>query len=281
MISDAIASVVTTGMDWWQNENRQSDLYDQSFQTQERQQAYNKYNAKMAYDRSQAAVRDQWKREVDAYKNRFAWTAKSLEDAGLNPILALGKGFAGVSAPKGTTATAPMASSSAVPMQGVQPMSFSNSAKNIAGALKSYTEAKKGRKELGLIEARIDETTSNAAKMRIQAKVFTQQEKETIEKIKEIQGIIKLNTEKEKLTIQEKESVKQYAKKLKAETTKLQKMADIYDTPAGTVMLWIKTVLDTAGIPITGILGYGAGKYIRGSKKVNLNQPKHFNEFRR
>lgn len=199
--------------------------------------------ADRAYDQSLKGSELAFQRTYGAYKRRYQDTVEDLKKAGLNPILAASGGFKVSGSPTMQAPTGFMAQT--------QDINFTNSALNVA-------KTKKADEELNLISAKTNEALANAAAQQAKAGQLNEETKLTVERVLKTKRECELIASQRDLKKKEKEVLIQKLRQINYDLVQLKKVSEIYDTPTGTGLLWIKSFMDALGLPLTLLTGIGA-----------------------
>ncbi len=260
-------AIIGGAMNYFSAKDRQSQQEDYTDKTSGQQYQWNKEAATTAWERSKEASTTAYARDVDFFKNRYIYSADGMRKAGLNPILAASGGFSS-STPKSSMAQAPMSSVGLPSTPNVAPANFTSSAKDVASAWKSKSDIDKQRKEIALLDNKMDESLSMAIKNRANAKLYSKQEDAIATDILKGKANIKLMAKQEDMTDAQKDMLLNQAEQLYHRLVQLRKVASVYKTPTGTGLIWLQEFLKTLGIPMSAIVGFGVGR------KLNVPSPR-------
>lgn len=187
-------------------------------------------NADRAYEQSYAGSAEAFARSQQAYKTRYQNTVQDMIKAGINPIMAASSGFNVGNAPQ---MHAPQSFKADLPT-----LSGTSSALDINRSAKTVEEAFKIRAESDLVGQQELETVAKTDKL---IKEWKKLEAETF----------KLIADGNKAN-QEAKNLKILQKKLSKELSKLRKIANVYDGPAGQYIAYMQEVMhkiDLALVP--------------------------------
>lgn len=245
------------------NDPNSAEAYSQSKQAADTQWQRAQQAATTAYDRSMASSALQWKRETDFYRGRYQDTAADMRAAGLNPILAASGGFS-----VGSTPTAPHVQAHMAQPHSAQAFQSHRPDFNPSSSALSFARAKTEKSKFTLNRNKAMESLENIARSRQQRKLMSAQEKQTLQNIYNLeQAHIKMAHEillimdKADKTKQDIINAQKMRKqivantiRLQAETAKLKEIAKVYDGPIGTMLAYIREIMQAVGIPVAAAI---------------------------
>jgi len=224
-------------------------------------QFINKPNSQYATDMSRVNAKEAFERSYGAYKSRYQDTARDMKAAGINPIMAASSGFQ-----VGNAVNAPIAQS----FQPHQPnINAVNSGKTLqeqqkikAETVKTFEQALKIRAETGLATANEKKAVQDTQNLKRNMVLMAKQINLTQQKIKESRSKVELTDSKiaetnvniKKIKEQKLKIIKE-AQKLGYESQKLKRVADVYASPSGKILVWINEILGSLGINVGLIKG--------------------------
>lgn len=255
-------------------------------------------DADQAYQQGLGSSALALQQSTEQYKQRYRYTVNDMREAGLNPILAATGGFSVGSSPsiQGNQS-----------FQTNYPWTdFGNSAKNISDSQKSNQEIEESKvRTQNLLEQRkllIQQTKHEFQKInhtRQQANLFTKQEEltqrqifnleqeftktsvlinklnEEIDLIRQQQTLSQAHTEQsralKKQIEQNKTLLYQTGQKIVAETSRLNRISEVYDGPIGNILGYLEATFKYMAIPFLltgGAVGIGS-KLLKNSKIRN------------
>lgn len=223
----------------------------------------NQASANQAQNWSKANEQVAW----DRFKHRYQATVEDMRLAGLNPVLAATGGFnVGGSVPQATS----------FPGKQSTPMNFTGSALQIQEANKAEAETLNVNANTQVQWQSVQESFERIAKMRQESKLYSQQEKESVQKvnnlhneimftlkkieeieqnIREVSARTSLEQQQMELTKIQTEQVKankrllvEQANKILYEMEKLKKESLVYRGPAGKIITYVKEIMDSLNL---------------------------------
>jgi hypothetical protein len=234
-------------------------------------------NASFEGQRLQAALNEK------LYKNRYQWMVEDMRKAGLNPILAASGGFnpgggPSVSLPSFASgsvsgSTAPDIAASAKAWQDTDTSKAEEdrkraeiekikeerklAAQRAKESIQNIAESRSRQRKMKAEERRIKEEADNLWQKTINLANeygrITQETRLLSEKAQTEQSQRALYGAKESEAQEMAEQLRENAKILRAKYHQLSKIADVYKGPAGTIIAYLKTILDSLNIG-TGVI---------------------------
>lgn len=233
-------------------------------------------NAATANEVASDAAKEQWERTYWAYKRRYQDTVADMQAAGLNPILAVSNGFNVGSGPQATRAEVFKADTPS----GVN--DFAGSAKAFSEVEKVEAEKEKIQEEAKYLKAKANEAIQNALKIREEKKLVTQEEKnavrtmfnlekefevknaglqKTFQEIQELMSRTEMQEANQDLMVAKKREAEAESRRLQylgtqiqLQLAQLQKLSNIYKGPAGQVMAYVKEIMNSLNLNL-GLIG--------------------------
>jgi hypothetical protein len=249
-----------------------------------------KPNAEDAYHQSQQAAAQKFAQDLKTYRHRYQYTMRDMQLAGLNPILAAGSGGFNISGiPQMAQATA---------FQPHSPYgSFGTGARNLSEAAKNIDEQRRIRadtskilQEMKLTRSKRKAMVEQILKTRAETALLTQRERNEAQRMFNLeqelyhvaQQIIKTRKEAEHISLKQDltkaetniaqakfeqirvdtERITQVARQISMVCSQLRRKAEVYDGPVGSVLMYVKEILQSLGINVGIITGLGGKKGI-------------------